>query len=314
MHSLKDEVRELHSGDSNDGDALDVAMACETRALFSVRAPLLLTLYAAVATLVAGTGLLVKAHRELLGPASLTALLCVAAALCYAFALRAHLAGRERSLGEDYVLLLGALLASSAVGYAESQFAWLDAGWSRHLLMLAAWHALTAYALDSRLVLAVSLTSFAAWLGVEPTLGGLLEPRLPWLAAGWRALGCAGLFAIGAAAHARVARLPTFRDVYELFAANLALAGALAVGFTGQLWTGAVLLVTLALGTARYGLWRDRESLVLAAVGYGTLGAVALEARLVKDFMLASNLGLATVLAAVVVMLKLRARLKAARQ
>jgi hypothetical protein len=55
-----------------------------------------------------------------------------ASALCYAPAARAAW-GRERTLGEDYVLLLGALLFSSGRRLVRVQFHVFGTGWSRHL-------------------------------------------------------------------------------------------------------------------------------------------------------------------------------------
>ena len=153
--------------------------ASKRREVFSIRPELLVALYVAVATLVAGVGLLVKANLDRIGPVALLSGIFAASAICYAIALRAQRAKRERSLGLDYVLLLGALLFSSAVAYAEVQFRVLGAGWSRHLLLLAAWHLVTAYLFQSRLVLAVALTAFAGWLGVEARLGTLADPREP---------------------------------------------------------------------------------------------------------------------------------------
>lgn len=315
MHSLEDEVRELATaqGDAADAAAVRVASALESGALFSVRAELLIVMYVAVAAIVGGVGLLIRANLERIGPTALTAALFAAAAVCYGLALRPRLAGRERSLWLDYVLLLGALLSSSAVGYAESQFHWLGDRWTLHLLLLAAWHGLTAYFFGSRLVLSVALTGFAAWIGLELRPTDVFDGRSDWSGLGWRAIGCAALFSLGALVHARGARPATFRDVYEQFAANLALAGALALGFTAAwLAAGAVLLVVFAAGIAWYGLRRRRESLVLWAVGYGTLGAIGLEARLLQSVLLTSNLGLLTVVGAVLLMLRLRMRLKKA--
>ncbi len=313
MHSLEDEVHEL-SGHGDAGAAAgSVAVALESGAAFSVRPELLIVMYVAVAAVVGGVGLLVRANLDRIGPATLTAALLAAAALCYALALRPRLAGRERSFWLDYVLLLGALLTSSAVGYAESQFHWLGEQWTLYLLILAGWHALTAYLFDSRLVLSVALTGFAAWLGLELRPTDLIDSRAPWSGLGWRAIGCAAVYSIGAFVHARGTRPVAFRDVYEQFAANLALAGALAVGFTeGGLAVGAVLLVAFTVGIGWYGLRRRRESLVLWAVGYGTIGAVALEARVLDSYVLASNAGLVTIVGAVLLMLRLRVRLKKA--
>jgi len=310
--NLEDEVRELAMTGGVDAAAATLAMRMESRAVFSVRGELLVVLYAAVAMITGGVGWLVRVHHERIGPAGLTIALFVAAALCLALPVRTRLAGRERGLALDYVLLLGALLASSAVGFAESRFHWLGDGWALHLLLLAAVHALIAYALDSRLVLSVALTSFAAWLGLDPRFG-LLDGATPWLGLGPRAIGCAAVFAVGALAHARGARLVAFRDVYEAFAANFALAGALALGFgDGTLWLGAALLVAFAVAIGRYGLARRRESLVLFAVGYGTVGVIGLEAKVVGSVLLASNLGLLTVAGSVLLMLKLHARLRQA--
>jgi len=313
MLSLEDEVRTLSAAGDAEAAAVAVALQLESRAVFSVRVELLVVLYVAVAAIVGGVALLVRAHLDRIGPVALTAALFAAAAVCHALALRPRLAGRERSLWLDYVLLLGALLTSSAVGYAESQFHWLGDAWSGHLLILAMWNGLFAYFFGARLVLSVALTGFAAWLGIDPRLHTPVDMAAPWTGLGWRAIGCAGVLAIGAMSHARGARPAAFRDVYEPFAANLALAGALALGFApGSLWLGAALLIAFASGIAHYGLGRGRESLVLFAVGYGTVGVIGLEARMVGSPLLASNLGLLTVIGAVLLMLKLRARLRKA--
>lgn len=315
MHSLEDEVRELGvaQGQGADAAAVRVASALESGALISLRAELLVVMYVAVAAIVGGVGLLIRANLDRIGPTALTTVLFATAALCYGLALRPKLAGSERSIWLDYVLLLGALLTSTAVGYAESQFHWLGDRWTLYLLVLAAWHGATAYFFDSRLVLSVALTGFAAWLGLELRPTDVLDGPSGWSALGWRAIGCAALFSLGAFAHARGARPAGFRDVHEQFAANLALAGALALGFTeGWFAVGAVLLVVFAAGIAWYGLQRRRESLVLWAVGYGTIGAIGLEARLLDSVLLTSNLGLLTVVGAVLLMLRLRLRLKKA--
>lgn len=313
MHSLEDEVRELAQRGNVDDPAIAVAAALESGSAFSVHVELLIVMYVAVAAIVGGAGFLIRANLERIGPAALALSLLAAAALCYALALRPRLAGRDRNLWLDYVLLLGALLTSSAVGYAESQFHWLGTRWVHTLLILAAWHALTAYFFESRLVLSVALTGFAAWLGIQFQPLDLLDSRPSGAGLGARAIGCALLYSMGAFLHARGARPPAFREVYEQFAANLALAGALAVGFSeGGLLAGGVLLLAFAIGIGRYGLARRRESLVLWAIAYGTIGTLGLEAKIVSSVWIGSNLGLLTVIGAIVLMLRLRARLKRA--
>lgn len=310
MHTLEAELRELRAQPGADVAAVDRALALESGALFSVRRELLFALYAAALVVAGGVALLVRANLARIGPLALLAGILVASAVCYALALRPRLQGRERGLGLDYVLLLGALLASAAVGYAEVQFRWLGEGWSRHLLLLALWHLATAWLYDSRLVLSVALTSFAGWLGLEASLARLLDGPRGLRHLGWRALACAALYFAAALWHRHSRRRPAFREVYEQFAAHLAFWGVLALGFDERTrWLALALLVALAWFTGRAGFVQRRESLVLYAIGYSTFGALALEAQLLgRAFMY--EFGLLTVAAAVLLLLRLRARLK----
>jgi hypothetical protein len=312
MHDLSNELHALPPDASLDA-ARAQALRLEGREVLSIRRELLVSLYVAVATLIAGVGLLVKANYDRIGPVALLAGIFAASALCYAVALRARRAGRERTLGEDYVLLLGALLFSSAVGYAEVQFHVFGTGWSRHLLLLAGWHLATAYLFRSRLVLTVALTAFAGWVGVETRLGTLNNPVNAIFGAGPRSLLCALLFYLGSRFHLQepADAGSGFRDVYRQFAANFGFWGALALGSNPSTrWIGAATLLALAVVVGRAGLRERRESFLLYAVGYSTIGLVWLESLLLGSFLLTSWLGLATVIGAVVLLLNLRAKLK----
>jgi len=312
MHDLSEELRALGPDASIDA-ARSQAIRLEGREVFSIRPELLVALYVAVATLVAGVGLLVKANLDRIGPVALLSGIFAVSAVCYAVVLRAQRAKGERSLGLDYVLLLGALLFSSALAYAEVQFHWLGAGWSRHLLLLAAWHLFTAYLFQSRLVLAVALTAFAGWLGVEAQLGTLSDPRYPLLGAGPRSLICALVFWLGSRfhVHERTDDGNGFRDVYRQFAANFGFWGALALGSDSSTrWIGAGTLLVLAVVVGRAGLAERRESFLLYAVGYSTIGLVWLESLLLGSFLFTSWIGLFTVIGAIMLLLKLRVRLK----
>lgn len=312
MLDLSDELHALPPGTFPES-ARSQALRLEGRAVFSIRRELLVALYVAVATLIAGVGLLVKANLDHIGPAALLCGIFAAAAVCYALALRAQRAGRDRSLGLDYVLLLGALLFSAAVGYAEVKFHVFGSGWSRHLLLLTIWHLATAYLFRSRLLLGVALTAFAGWIGVEARLGTLNRPVHPLLGAGPRSLLCALVFWMGSRFHVGdgAATGSGFRDVYRQFAANFGFWGALALGADSSTrWIGAVLLLVLAIVIARAGLRERRESFLLYAVGYSTIGLVWLESLLLGSYLLTSWVGLATVVGAVVLLLNLRSRLK----
>jgi hypothetical protein len=312
MHDLSPELRDLPEEPALAG-LREQALQREQGRLFPVRRELLVAMYAGVAALVAGVGLLVKANLHRIGPLTLLCGIFAAAALCYVVAWRARRLRRQRSLGEDYVLLLGALLFSTAVGFAETQFHVLGAGWSRHLLLLAAWHLATGYFFGSRLVLAVALTAFAAWLGVETRLGTVFDPWHPSFGFGPRALLCAGLFYVGSRFHWREDPRGDagFREVYLQFAIQFGFWGALGLGANASTrWVGALVLVGLAFLVARAGLAWRRQSFLVFAVGYAAIGLVWLEALVIGDFFLASWVGLFTVIGAVVLLMNLRARLK----
>lgn len=312
MQDLSEEVRAV-AVDEALTSARSQALRLEQLDIFSVRRELLVALYVAVATLIGGVGLLIKANLDRIGPVALLTGIFLASALCYAIALRASAARRERSLGEEYVLLLGALLFSTAVGYTEVQFHVFGASWSRHLLLLFVWHLGAAYYFRSWLVLSVALTAFAVWIGVEVRFGTVVDPLYPCFGAGPRSLLCALVFYLGSRYHLTEHAGPAtgFRDAYLHFAANFGFWGALALGGDASTrWIGALILLGLAATVGRFGLRERRQSFLLYAVGYSTIGLVWLEALLVRDLLRASALGLFTVVGAVVVLLNLRARLK----
>jgi hypothetical protein len=312
VQDLSEEVRAVAVDEALTA-ARSQALRLEQLDIFSVRRELLVALYVAVATLIGGVGLLIKANLDRIGPVALLTGIFLASALCYAIALRASAARRERSLGEEYVLLLGALLFSTAVGYTEVQFHVFGASWSRHLLLLFVWHLGAAYYFRSWLVLSVALTAFAVWIGVEVRFGTVVDPLYPRFGAGPRSLLCALVFYLGSRYHLTEHAGPAsgFRDAYLQFAANFGFWGALALGGDASTrWIGALILLGLAAIVGRFGLRERRQSFLLYAVGYSTIGLVWLEALLVRDLLRASALGLFTVVGAVVVLLNLRARLK----
>ncbi|MBS0367128.1 MAG: DUF2157 domain-containing protein [Proteobacteria bacterium] len=145
MYSLEDELRRLRSAGGIDEQTAAQELAIDSRAIFSLHQELRVAFYAAVALVVTGVGILVKAHLDRIGPLTLTVALALAGGACYLPAIRARSRQTARSAPAEYLLLLGALLVSADLGYAESQFHWLGPNWSRYLLILAVFHALTAY-------------------------------------------------------------------------------------------------------------------------------------------------------------------------
>jgi len=192
MHSLEMECRELEKAGVVAGPAAAQAAALERGAIFSVFEELRFALYAAVAAITAGIGLLVKDNLDRIGPITLIAVLALASAGCYATALRTQWQGKERSIGGDYLLLLGALIVSADLGYAESQFHWLGTDWQWYLVILSVFHGVTAYGLRSRLVLCTSIAALAAWFGIEGRAATLFNVGGSAPTLGTHAIACAG--------------------------------------------------------------------------------------------------------------------------
>jgi hypothetical protein len=167
MLTLEPELLQLRDSGSLRGDDAERLIAIERRELFSLHGELRATSYVSVLLLITGLGILLKNNFDRLGPIAIILLILLASAACYAYVIRKHVAKRARTIVDDYVLLLAALLLSTAIGYAENQFHLLGTNWQRHFLLLAIIHGVTAYWLDSRLVLSAALTALAAWLGFE---------------------------------------------------------------------------------------------------------------------------------------------------
>jgi hypothetical protein len=313
MHSLEPELNELHAARLIDDDAAARAIAIERGTLFTVFQELRLALYLAVAMITTGVGLWLKDHLDRIGALTIVVALAVAAACCYAWPLRNRLRGIERSLGGDYVLLLGALLLSVDLGFAETQFQWLGERWSWHLLLLAGLHAVAAYWFDSRLLLSVALSSLAAWFGLETSLGPLSDlSRLP-VETGGRALTCAAVIYIARGLNHRDGRRPQFQPVFEHFAINLAFIGALAWSFSTQrAWIGLAVTVGLATLMIMRGLRLRQEIFAVYGVGYTAIAAGAVLARQLSDRLAIAALTLLIVLAAAVTLWQLHMRLRPA--
>lgn len=313
MHSLEPELDQLHAAQLIDGAAAARAVAIERGTVFTLFQELRVALYLAVAMITTGVGLWLKDHLDRIGALAIVVALAVAAATCYAWPLRNRLRGEQRSLGGDYVLLLGALLLSADLGFAESQFHWLGERWSMHLLLLAGLHAIAAYWFDSRLLLSVALSSLAAWFGLETSLGPLADiSRLP-VETGGRALTCAAAIFIARGLNYRDGRRLQFQPVFEHFAVNLAFLGALAWCFSEQrAWIGLLVAIGLATLMIVRGLRLRQEIFVVYGVVYTAIAAGAVLARQLSDALTIAALTLVIVLAAAMTLWQLHMRLRRA--
>ena len=313
MHSLEAELDALRSTGALDAATAAHALALERRTLFSISEELRAALYLAVALVVTGVGILVKQHFDRIGPLTLMFALAIAGAGCYAPAIRARSRGRAQSTVSEYLLLLGALIISADVGYAESQFHWLGANWSRQLLILTAFHAVTAYAFRSRLVLSVALTSLAGWFGIERGSGNIAPWDFATPELGLRALVCAAVILGWRAIDART-NAARFREVFEHFAANLAFWGA--VGWCADAHLriiGVVVLLALAAVAIYQALRSGAESFAVYGVGYTAFGLSLVVVQVTAQALLGATLVLAIVLVAAAVLRRLHDVLKERR-
>lgn len=288
-------------------------MALERGSVFSVFEELRFVLYAALAAITTGLGLVLKENLNRIGPAALIGVLALAACGCYATALRTLLSGKTRSIGGDYVLLLGALIASADLGYAESQFHWLGSQWQWQLLILAAFHAATAYAFNSRLLLSASLASLAGWFGIEGHITTVFDSGGSLGDLGARAIICAGVIVAWREVDRRRGNPTAFESVFDNFAANIGFWGALALCLTpGTRLVGVAILIALAAACLVKALRSAQEMFAVYGAAYTALALCCLEAQVVKHGLSAALLELATVVAGALLLWNFHRRLKGA--
>jgi hypothetical protein len=254
------------------------------RQLVSLHAEMRLAAYLGVLLVMAGVGVLVRQNLDRIGPLAIATGLALGAVACLLWVAArapAFTWGEVASphLALDYVLLLGALLVGADLAYAEAEFTTLGHAWPWHLLIVAVLYALLAFRYDSRVLLSLALSTFAAWRGVS---AALLEHAV------WRsgedpvrlnAAACGLLFlALGA-----VLRRRSWKPHFEPVTAHLGwllLLGAVGSGLgTRAGSTFAVVLVGLAGVLAAVG-WRQRRfSLMALAILAAYAGVSALAVR-----------------------------------
>jgi Predicted membrane protein (DUF2157) len=311
VHTLEPELRALHAEGVIDDATAARALARDRGQVFSLYAELRATLYAGVLLVTSGIGMVLARNLERIGPLGIVAAIALLAAACAAPAVRARRRAGAPGTAAEYLLLLAALLASADLAYAERQFSLLGPLWSWHLLLLAAAHAVIAYAFASPLVLAASLTALAGWFGVGGTVGDPLHLAYSTAELGGRALGCAAVIVAWRYADRRWHGTSRFTDVFDHFAANLAFWGAIAWCMEPP-WTfaGLPLLGALAYVSVRRGLTTDRESFLVYGVVYAAIGVGAAIAPRLSGLTAQLGFALVVVCAAAVTLWQLRRRLQ----
>ena len=239
------------------------------RELVSVRPEIRAALYLGVLFLTSGVGLFVKENRDRIGPVAIGLAIGAIAAGCLVWAWRR---ARPFAWGEppsthpafDYVLLLGALLVATDLAYLESQVRLLGPGWPWHFFGVALLYAALAYRFDSKMLLSLALTSFAAWRGVAVSLArtslGEGDPSRLRM----EALSCGALFVVLGIASERSDKKAHFGDVYVNGGLLLALGGLLSGVFARAGWGGWLIALLVAAGAAAFLAFRAARSLPFA--------------------------------------------------
>lgn len=241
-------------------------LARERREIFSIHPEIRGLAWGGAMLITAAAAILIRDNLDRLGPALIAAVIGVAAAACYAWA---WLRRARASVVDDYVLLLGALLLSADLGFIEQQFDVFGAQGHRHFLLLAVAHGIVAYLFDSRLVLTLSVSALAAWIGVErrdalgfsyygdtvQTASRLLTAALATLT--WRE------------ADRRFRANRSFARPLEHFTANFALVAGVALTTQRETqWLGLALTAVVAALTITWGFRVKAEAFVLYSVLY----------------------------------------------
>ena len=315
MLSLEIEIDQLRPilGDIR-ADALIARERCE---VFSLYPELRIAAWAGAMLLATAAGIVLKNNLDRIGPVALAMLMALAAIACYAWVWWRR---TRATIADDYVLLLGALLLSGDFAFIEAQFHLLDHAWPRHFLILAVLHGAGAYAYRSRMLLSLSISALAAWMGIERSALIFSDDFAPrafvtaGLVLGWRQLHRVTLGpSPGAPRHPLPAsgargdegeggpsprlrveggRRPDegreFLRVFEHFAANLTLWGSLSLLREDEtFYLGCVLALAFALLVIWWGFRRRAESFVLYGFIYALIAADAPLFKHLQDTQLA---------------------------
>jgi hypothetical protein len=293
--SLEPELTKLRDDGAIDDVTAARLIAVERREVVSIYPELRLLTWVGVMLISWGVGLFISKHLDDIGPLAIAAGIGIAAMACYAWSLfKRH---REAALVDDYVLLLAALLASADVGYIEHHYHLLGASWSRHFLFLALLHAVTAYFFNSRLVLSLSVTSLAAWLGIERRTADLIFDAPVETAV--RAFICAAIVIVWRVIDRAMRPATMFSSLFDHFAANLAFWGGVTLAAHKDTRPiGCAITIALAAASMLYGRRLREGTFVIYAWVYGTIAVdIVISDAMQDDVLIALYLLVSTIAA-----------------
>jgi hypothetical protein len=309
MLSLEPEIVVLRNEGVLDDAIASRLIAIERREIVSIYPELRVLTWAGVMLIVTGVGLYIARHLDDIGPLAIAAGIGGASLACYAWAFWKR--SRAVSLGDDYVLLLAALLASADIGYIEHHYHLLGANWSLHFFFVAVLHAATAYYFQSRLVLSLSVAALTAWFGIERrNFETIFEA--PVATAG-RAFVCAAIVVVWRIVDKSLRPSTTFSSLFDHFATNLAFWGALTLAVHRETrFLGCAIALALAVAAMAHG-WKTKQgAFVIYAWVYGMVALDIAVCNLLGDYALVVLYLLVSTVAAIVGLFVSHARLRSA--
>jgi hypothetical protein len=241
---------------------------------FSLFGELHLMLYGGVLLAAAGIGLSVRQYFARLGDPVIigTLSLLFLGSIVYCFRKGddyTNEAVESPSITFDYALLFGCMIYSLDIAYIETQFHLFNTAWKNHLLISSALFLLLSYRFDNRLVLSLSLSTFAAWFGFTLSNMHMFDGQLYRIYAIIYGL---ILLAAGAALY-RLSVKKHFLGVYLNFAAHFLFIAVLSGVFQYKLLSGYyAALIVLSAASAVYSLRKRSYVYLVYAVIYFYIG------------------------------------------
>jgi hypothetical protein len=265
--------------------------------LISIHPEIRLLFYFGVLLTAGGVGLLVKQNYQQIGPLAISVGVGIGALASFAWAVRqAPSFSWEEvpspSLGYDYLLLLGVLLAAADLAFIEVQFTPLGANWPWHLLITSLLMLGIAIRYDSRTIFSLALSTFAAWRGLSVSLIEKPIWRVTDESIRWNAICCGMLFIFLGCFLLRTRRKPHFEPIAVhlgwLLILGALVSGGWAPGLAGM--TYITLLVATGIGLAWHSYKKQRYPLFSFGVFAVFIGPNEFVIKSQFDFVLKSLL------------------------
>ena len=274
------------------------AVAAEAKRPFSVHYELRAVLYLGITLLAGGLGVLVYQNIDSIGHGVIIGLIAALMLACFGYAAR-HRApftwgvAPKKSVGADYLLVLGCLLFVVLEGYLQYQYGLFGNRYGLATAVPALVFLPLAYWFDHRGVLAMGVTALASWVGLTVAPLSVLTENNFWTDSIRDAAIGLGLALMAAGFYSEHQRRKAhFGFTYLLLGSNLALAALATVLLDGVLherFLAGMSTALLMLGLCAGLFWYARRThsywfLVLAAgYAYFTVSVVFIQLTLALD-------------------------------